>query len=204
MRPWQHTAAALAAVPARHCQAIERADERPDRQGDAQACAAVPDLGRDNANKAVALLGVAYHRRGDDLIGELVWMTGKRPRAVAASAVRRLNATSRIMSAARSSARCAGRAGRQFLQAARLPRNACDDGKGALMGGSSAAANPVTQQTQQTSDPWSPAQPHLIEAMNSRLKPLSAAISAISPIPGRRRRRSTPYISNAACTALRN
>ena len=26
--------------------------------------------------RAVALLGVAYHRRGDDLVGEIVWTTG--------------------------------------------------------------------------------------------------------------------------------
>jgi hypothetical protein len=30
----------------------------------------------DDAEKAVALLGVAYHRRGDDLIAELIWTTG--------------------------------------------------------------------------------------------------------------------------------
>jgi hypothetical protein len=30
----------------------------------------------EDAQKAVAMLGVAYHRRGDDLIGEIVWMTG--------------------------------------------------------------------------------------------------------------------------------
>ena len=34
------------------------------------------------------------------------------------------------------------------------------------MGGSS-SQTPVTQQTQQTKDPWAPAQPHLIEAMNN-------------------------------------
>jgi hypothetical protein len=27
--------------------------------------------------RAVALLGIAYHKRGDDLIAEWVWMTGK-------------------------------------------------------------------------------------------------------------------------------
>jgi hypothetical protein len=27
---------------------------------------------------AVALLGIAYHKRGDDLIGEIVWMTGSK------------------------------------------------------------------------------------------------------------------------------
>jgi hypothetical protein len=31
----------------------------------------------DEINLPEALLGVAYHRRGDDLIGELVWMTGR-------------------------------------------------------------------------------------------------------------------------------
>ena len=30
----------------------------------------------DEIKLPVALLGVAYHKRGDDLIGELVWMTG--------------------------------------------------------------------------------------------------------------------------------
>ena len=29
------------------------------------------------ANKATALLGIAYHKRGDDLIAELIWTTGK-------------------------------------------------------------------------------------------------------------------------------
>jgi hypothetical protein len=27
-------------------------------------------------NRAVALIGIAYHKRGDDLIGEIVWTTG--------------------------------------------------------------------------------------------------------------------------------
>ena len=30
----------------------------------------------EDAERAVALLGVAYHRRGDDLIAELIWTTG--------------------------------------------------------------------------------------------------------------------------------
>jgi len=31
----------------------------------------------EDALRAVALLGIAYHKRGDDLIAELIWMTGK-------------------------------------------------------------------------------------------------------------------------------
>jgi hypothetical protein len=30
----------------------------------------------ETVNLPVALLGVAYHKRGEDLIGEIVWMTG--------------------------------------------------------------------------------------------------------------------------------
>jgi hypothetical protein len=31
----------------------------------------------DQAERAVALLGIRYHRRNDDLIAELIWTTGK-------------------------------------------------------------------------------------------------------------------------------
>jgi hypothetical protein len=67
------------------------------------------------------------------------------------------------------------------------------------MGSSGGTQTPVTQQTQQTKDPWSAAQPHLINAMGSA-QSLYGSNTGYQPWTGQTQAALDPFISNTMNT----